>query len=274
MSDSDKSLIKYSKADTVFRFGDGAEVSSLQEVQFLVIIGVKRVMIKANVVKNEIPLLLSKASMKRAQLNLNFNNDTAEILGQKVKLQTTSSGHYCIPLCNTLLLDNGVGLNCNIILQTEALKSMSDDKKLKTAIKLHRQFAHASKEKLCKLAKNSKDYNDNKFLNMIEKFCDSCEVCMKLRRPSLRPIVGLSLADTFNDVVCMDLKEHIHNQSWILHMIDSATKYTAACLISNKHQDTIVRSIYMIWICYFGAPRKFLTDNGGEFYNERFREMS
>ena len=168
LSDSDKALIRYSKADTVFRFGDGAEVSSLQEVQFPVIIGVKRVMIKANIVKNEIPLLLSKASMKRAQ---------------NVKLQTTSSGHYCIPLCNTLLLDNGVGLNCNIILQTEALKSMTDDKKLMTVIKLHRQFAHASKEKLCKLAKNSKDYNDNKFLNMIEKCCDSCEVCMKLRRP-------------------------------------------------------------------------------------------
>ena len=90
---------------------------------------------------------------------------------------------------------------------------------------------------------------------------------MKLRLPPLRPIVGLPLADTFNDVVCMDLKEYIHNQSWILHMIDSATKYTAACLISSKHQDTIVRSIYMIWICYFGAPRKFLTDNGGAFSN-------
>ena len=131
-------FIKYSKTDTVFIFGDGAEVSSLQEVQFPVVIGVKRVMIKANIVKNEIPLLLSKASMKKAQLNLNFDNDTADILGQNVKLQTTISGHYYIPLCNTLLLDNGVGSNCNIILQTEASKSMSDEKKLKMAIKLQR----------------------------------------------------------------------------------------------------------------------------------------
>ena len=77
----------------------------------------------------------------------------------------------------------------------------------------------------------------------------------------------------FNDV-CMDLKEHIHNKSWILHIIDSATKYSAACLISCKHQDVIIACIFRIWFTYFGFPRKFLTDNGGEFSNERFREMN
>ena len=126
----------------------------------------------------------------------------------------------------------------------------------------------------CVLVTNSKTYNDKMFLNMIEKCCDSCEICMKLRRPPLQPVVGLPMANRFNDVVCMDLKEHIHNKSWILHIIDSATKYSAACLISSKQQDVIVRCIYLNWICHFGSPRKFLTDNGGEFSNERFREMS
>ena len=272
LSDSDRASVKWSKADTKFRFGDGIEVKSVKEIEFPVIIGKKRVRIKANVVKNEIPLLLSKASMKRAKLVLNFNNDTAEILGQNVKLHITSSGHYCVPLCNTLLMDNV--LNTNIVLHTEALQYMSNDKKMKKAIKLHKQFAHASKEKLCNLVRNSKAYNDKMFLNMIEKCCDSCEICMKLRRPPLRPVVGLPMANRFNDVVCMDLKEHIHNKSWILHIIDSATKYSAACLISSKQQDVIVRCIYLNWICHFGSPRKFLTDNGGEFSNERFREMS
>ena len=181
LSDSDRACVKWSKADTMFIFGDGIEVKSVKEIEFPVIIGKKRVRIKANVVKNEIPLLLSKASMKRAKLVLNFNNDTAEILGQNVKLHITSSGHYCVPLCNTLLMDNV--LNTNIVLHTEALQYMSNDKKMKKAIKLHKQFAHASKEKLCNLVRNSKAYNDKMFLNMIEKCCDSCEICMKLRRP-------------------------------------------------------------------------------------------
>ena len=63
----------------------------------------------------------------------------------------------------------------------------------------------------------------------------------------------------------MDLKESIHNKSRILHLIDSATRYTAACLINSKHKDTIMQKIFQIWIAYFGCPKKVLNDNGGEF---------
>ena len=141
-------------------------------------------------------------------------------------------------------------------------------------MKLHRQFSHASKEKLCRLVKESKDFNDNDFLKKIEECVDSCDLCIKYRSPKFPPIVGMPLADKFNQVVCMDLKEHKHNESWILHMIDSATRYSVACLIKTKHQDEIVRNIYLMWIAYFGAPRKFLSDNGGEFSNDKYREMN
>merc|ERR1712215_103609 len=72
----------------------------------------------------------------------------------------------------------------------------------------------------------------------------------------------------------MDLKEYVHNKYWILHLIDSATRYSVATLITTKHQDEILRNIYLMWISYFGYPKKFLSDNGGEFSNERFREMN
>ena len=272
LSDPDIALVKSSKVSTKFRFGDGEEVVSLQEVVFPVVIGVKKIMIKANIVDSEIPLLLSKASMKKAKLILNFTDDSAEILGQKVRLHCTSSGHYCIPLSNTLLYD-GCDMS-SFILHAEGLVSLTDNEKMKKAVKLHRQFAHASKERLCRLVKESPTFKDASFLKMIEKCCDSCEFCLKRKLPPLRPVVGLPLANVFNDVVCMDLKEHIHNKTWILHIIDSATKYSAACLISSKNQDVIISSIFRIWCSYFGFPGKFLTDNGGEFSNDRFREMN
>ena len=90
----------------------------------------------------------------------------------------------------------------------------------------------------------------------------------------MKPIVGLRLADNFNEVVSMDLKEYIHGESWILHLIDTATRYSAACLINTKKQDEIVKKIFSMWITYFGAPCKFLSDNGGEFANATFREMN
>ena len=72
----------------------------------------------------------------------------------------------------------------------------------------------------------------------------------------------------------MDLKEFKHNQVWILHIIDSATRYSSACLIDAKKKDVIVSRIFQNWICYFGAPKKMLTDNGGEFANDVLIEMN
>ena len=49
-----------------------------------------------DVIKKDIPLLLSKASLKKAGACLDLkNDDKAVIFGQEIQLQLTSSGHYC-----------------------------------------------------------------------------------------------------------------------------------------------------------------------------------
>ena len=58
------------------------------------------VMIEVEVVKSDIPLLLSKEAMKKAKMVLHMDEDYAEIFGRKVMLDTTSAGHYVIPLLN------------------------------------------------------------------------------------------------------------------------------------------------------------------------------
>ena len=71
----------------------------------------------------------------------------------------------------------------------------------------------------------------------------------------------------------MDLKEHERGK-WILHMIDTATRYSAGCLINTNDTDIVVSKIFQIWVRYFGSPRKFLFDNGGEFANEMMKELA
>ena len=272
LDDSDLKLVETVHSDTKFRFGDGIEIESLRLMKIPATIGDKRVIICTDVVSSDIPLLMSRSAMNKSNMVLCFVKDTVKVLGTTIRLESTFSGHYCMPLTNKLLDSKD---NCNsIVLHSSALKECSKSDKKKKAIKLHRQFSHASKEKLCKLAKESGNFNDDEFLKMIEEWCDSCEICQKYKRAPLRPVVGLPLADRFNQVVCMDLKEYIHNKVWILHLIDGATRYSAASLITTKHQDEILRNIYLMWISYFGYPRKFMSDNGGEFSNEKFREMN
>ena len=44
-------------------------------------------------------------------------------------------------------------------------------------------------------------------------------------------------------------------------------------MVHTKHQDELITQIYWIWISYFGCPKKFLSDNDGEFANKSFIDM-
>lgn len=50
-------------------------------------------------------MLLSKASLKRASAVLDIANDKATMFKQPVKLELTSSGHYCVNLRDDSNLD-------------------------------------------------------------------------------------------------------------------------------------------------------------------------
>ena len=58
-----------------------------------------------------------------------------------------------------------------------------------------------------------------------------------------------------------------------LVMIDHATRFCSATVIRNKRLSTIVRGIFMQWVTIFGAPRKILSENGGEFNNAEMRQF-
>ena len=73
-------------------------VKSFKQAVLPAKIGSTKCSIKAEVVKANIPLLLSKESLKRADTVLDLKNDTAEMFGKPVKF--TSSGHYCIDISN------------------------------------------------------------------------------------------------------------------------------------------------------------------------------
>ena len=270
LSESDKQLVKTFNSNRKFCFGDSTPVKSTKCVKFPVTIGKNiRAFVEADVVDNDLPLLLSTASMKTAGMLLDLAHGCCVILGETVKLKVTSTGHLCLPL-TCMRLDSSVP---NVILHVKTLSQCSHVEKKKKAMKLHRQFCHASKEKLVSLVKSS-HYDDSEFLELIKEVCDNCEICLKFKKPPLRPVVGMTLGKKFNDTVCLDLKEYIHNESWILHLIDTATRYSAAQLIKTKKQDEIIKRIYLMWISYFGAPRRFLTDNGGEFSNDHYRQMN
>ena len=77
-------------------------------------------MLNTDIVVSDISLLLSRKPMKKADMTLNFKNDNAIVFGESVKLITTKSGHYTIPILpyKTVLNNLTAGINTHITLIT------------------------------------------------------------------------------------------------------------------------------------------------------------
>ena len=269
LSPDDVANIKYSESSKPFRFGDGKVVKSSKMATIPAFIGNKKLHINTDIVEADIPLLLSTSAMKKAQMQLNFANDTLSAFGQELPLKMTSNGLYSLPITKpTQLINNVCGkdeASHPIILKVVDEKSDKD-----IATKLHRSFAHPSSDRLLRLINSAgENWASNENLKReIREVTDSCSVCQIYKKPPPRPTVSLPLATEFQDTVAMDLKQY--KGKLILHLVDVCTRLSAAVFIPNKNKNTIVNALFKIWLSVYGAPRKFMSDNGGEFANSDF----
>ena len=99
----------------------------------------------------------------------------------------------------------------------------------------------------------------------------SCDICLRNKKPKSRPVVGFSLAHDFDEMVAMDLKPF--RNVYIFHMMDHATRYSGGAIIHSKQTEVLIDKIFKHWISIFGTPEIFLSDNGGEFNNVTFCEI-
>ena len=90
--------------------------------------------------------------MKKAKMKLDLGIDSASIFGNEVQLQSTSSGHYCVPIDQ---------VKVNVEETSSALISTSQSKdKLSILEKLHKQFAHPSAKHLKSLLEDAGEYTE------------------------------------------------------------------------------------------------------------------
>ena len=87
-----------SPSDQKFTFGDGRSVTSKRKITIPCWMGGERGRLTTDVVDSNIPLLLSRRSMKRSEMVLDFKNDTVRVNGRDIKLKITHTGHYALPL--------------------------------------------------------------------------------------------------------------------------------------------------------------------------------
>ena len=93
----------------MFRFRDDVESKSIKTVNIPMAAGSKRKLLEVHVVRNNFLLLVSKGTMSKLGMKIDFIRHEAKVNGQVIKLQCNSSAHYSVPL-TTLAREN-----CNVV---------------------------------------------------------------------------------------------------------------------------------------------------------------
>ena len=273
LSKEDSELVTFRESDKSYKFGVGPLQKAISVVKFPVYLGSKKVLLEADVIKQDIPLLLSKATMKRACSKLNTETDEIVMLGENIKLINTSTGHYAIPITpNKRLINHLSEISSKNDDKVVLLSSKANMSKREFATKLHMQFAHPSAERLIRLINRSEHKNDSVLKNEIHSITDACDVCKRFKRAPSRPVVSLPLSSEFNELVAMDIK--FYQSVPLLHIIDSCTRYSMAVVLKNKQSKEVIDAIFKYWIAIFGRPMKIISDNGGEFCSDDFKAMA
>ena len=189
-------------------------------------------------------------------------------------------------LSNTTVnyLISGESTVADIIMQSEQqmekvliTKHRKGDKKplsMKEVNKLHHVFGHAHPDKLKQIIKKSGKY-DEVTLAAIENL-KNCEVCQVENSRIPRPRIALPRSSAHNHVLCMDLKENKRFKNappYIFYMVDTYTRFKAACFIKDKKTETVAEALVLEWIKFFGPPRYIMTDRGNEFMGKDMRDL-
>ena len=165
---------------------------------------------------------------------------------------------------------------CNIFLAGQPSETSQEQSKevrkeltKREVVRLHHFFGHVPAEKLRKILRRAGRLTKN-----VEKYLeevDSCEPC-QVSKPKLpRPAVALPRAESFNQVVAVDLKTNTKFKgagNFILYCVDVFSRFKIGVFIPNKEKTTVAEAIINNWIKIFWPMETLHSDRGSEFLND------
>lgn len=111
----------------------------------------------------------------------------------------------------------------------------------------------------------------------VVKWVSSCKVCQEMKgKPGRAPLQPIR-STYFNELLCSDVVGPLpttpEGNQYILTFIDHFSKWAEAVPVRDHTAATVCRVMVDTWICRYGTPTKFLTDQGAEFEGELMKEL-
>ena len=179
LSRRDRSSIHLNKSNKRFCFGDGRIYNSKYHTTIPIYIQQCKYYLGVDIVSCNIPLLLSRSTLCRADAKIDIGSSTISILGVTSPLVTSSSGHLCLSISRSLdtTNDDSTRLVSNVLFSSPEYGCDVKNK----ANKLHKQFSHPTADCLIDFIRKT-GLCDQYLERAITEVTSLCEVCVKIKR--------------------------------------------------------------------------------------------
>ena len=207
--------------------------------------------VKFRVVEENVHTILCLRDMKMIGLDLSIQNNWLSFMRktQKLDLENDLLFHRWYP---------------DIVLYTTS-----------ELLKLHRSFGHPSISALSNVLKRARPEEMNSNVQKeIEQLTERCRICSELEKKPKRFKLTLGNEDSrLNHCLAVDIM-YIQKRP-ILHLVDEATHFQAACFMKNVSSKETWKAIMRCWCyVYMGPPDHLRIDQGSNFISKEFRQSA
>jgi hypothetical protein len=207
--------------------------------------------IEFQVLKADVPTLLSLRDLKRHELDLRVLSNTIEFGGRS----------------QSLLLEKGFLVHRWD--REDATHVLYTEEDLR---KLHRAFGHPAVSTLANLLRRARPEEMNAAAqNVLQEIAKSCKICStNAARPKHFKLTVGTEDIAFNHVVTVDVMYLAKRP--VLHCVDEGTHYMAAKFMKSVTASETWKTLISCWIrTYLGPPDNIRVDQGSNFTSEEFR---
>ena len=269
MDQETRRMVRVFSSKKIFRFGGGERKESLGQYILPISVGGTNIMLVTDCIDANLPCLLSKNAMIKANMTIDMKNNAIRMFDNKViSMDLIPSGHSVLN-ADPFIREKATEYFTMITLPEGERKEL-DSNKLKH---IHEQLGHPGRHTLEIMLKNAGLFS-NSVKVMINKLYENCATCFIHMKTKPKPKVAPPLSHDFNETICMDLKIWTKYGVIILYIIDTFSRFCQAHIIPNKKAESIIEPLLNSWILsQFGAPRNIIVDNGLEFVNSKMKDL-
>jgi transposase InsO family protein len=152
-------------------------------------------------------------------------------------------------------------------------KGLSKISMLKSLLRLHLHFGHATVGKLQGFLRTAGAPAET--IRLVPEAVHNCDSCPVLQKPVRPSKVTADHPQTFNDRLQIDLiyYPYAKHRKYVVHITDTYSRLSGGRLVSGRDAEQVTRAFLSDWVKPYGVPNTIRYDEGSEFKNKLFDQL-